>query len=96
MESRAVLPPGRVIVGWVTTPADDDLDGSHLPLCDDHDLDATLISLAAVACGRCGRSTAISFINCTWCCLELKVCAFDGKPMTRVGKPPPSSGQGEG
>ena len=65
-------------------PPDDDLDGSHLPLCDDHDTDGLLLSLAEVACRRCGRSTAISFVLCTWCCLELEVCAFDGEPMSRL------------
>ena len=80
----------------MTTPPDDDNDGSHLPLCDDHDPDDAFISLAAVTCGRCGRSTAISFVYCTWCCLELKVCAFDGKSMTRVAKPPLDELQGQG
>lgn len=71
----------------MATPAPDDLDESHLPLCDEHNFDALMITLAEVTCGRSGRGTAISFVNCTWCCMELKVCAFDGNPMERVGKP---------
>ena len=71
----------------VPAPPDDDLDDSHLPLCDDHVFNQ-LISLAGVRCGRCGRETSISFVVCSWCSLELQQCAFDGRPMTRIGKPP--------
>lgn len=71
----------------MTALPEDDLDDSHLPLCDEHPWNQ-LISLAAVACPRCGRQTAISFVLCSWCSLELSQCAFDGNPMTRVGKGP--------